>query len=630
MNALKILKKYWNYDTFREPQKEIINAVLEKRDTVALLPTGGGKSICYQVPGLMQEGVCVVISPLIALMQDQVQNLKKRGVQAVAITSKFSEKEVVVLFDNMIFGKIKFLYLSPEKLQSPFIQRKLLQLNINLIAVDEAHCISEWGHDFRSSYLKIAILREMFPKVPILALTATATDRVEKDIVTYLKLSKPQTFKKSFVRNNLAYQIYKTEDSFFKLKQMLTKIKQPTIIYVSSRKQTKDLSDYLNKYRFRSSYYHGGMFASEKEKAYQNWMEEKTPIMVATNAFGMGIDKDNVKLVVHLNIPQSVENYMQEAGRAGRNGVKSFAVLLYNDTSIYQFEKQINKSIVAIATLKEVYFNLNQHFRIAIGEQPEENYILDLPSFCNKYHLNILETFNALTVLDREGIIVFETDYQIQSAVQFTCTNSELFRYENDKKQLKRMIQLLLRFYGGIFENLTPIDEFFIAKQMQTTKSKVVALLKVLQQDNIINYRKKDSVSAIQFLVMREDDKVINRIKKSVNHRNRLKINKKEAILDYITNNKVCRNIQLLQYFKEQDAKECGICDVCLQKKKIDVNFEEINKAIMDLLANKKACSSKEMVLLLSFKEEFIIKSIQFLLEDNQIKLDQTNQYILV
>ncbi len=629
MTALEILQKHWHYDSFRTPQEEIIQAVLEQKDTVALLPTGGGKSLCYQIPGLMQNGICVVISPLIALMKDQVAGLKKRGIQAVAITGSIHENEIVDIFDNLLFGKTKFLYLSPERLQSNFIQSKLKQLTINLIAVDEAHCISEWGHDFRASYLKIAVLRELFPITPILALTATATDKVVDDIVRYLELKTPQIYKKSFVRENLAYQIYKTEDLFFKLKQMLTKIKKPTIIYVFSRKQTKELSDYLNTQNFKSSYYHGGMFASDKEKAYQNWMEEKIPVMVATNAFGMGIDKDNVKLVVHMTIPQSIENYMQEAGRAGRNGKKSFAVLLYNDTTIYNFEKQVAKSIVAIPFLKKVYFSLNQHFRIAIGEQPEKQFILDLPKFCNKYHLNLIETYNALMTLDREGVLVFETDFQIQSSVQFICTNQELFRYEKDKKQLKKLIQTLLRYYGGIFDNPTFVDEYFLAKKMQTGKSNIVKLLLVLEKDHIIRYLKKDTVSAIRFLVMREDDKVINRIKKRVLLRNELKKQKKDAILNYITNDSVCRNIQLLQYFKEKKYTECGICDVCLHKKNNTKNVKKVSQEILELIREKKSCSAKDLVFLLPFPEGTILKNITFLLEQNSIKKNDANQYYI-
>jgi ATP-dependent DNA helicase RecQ len=630
MTALQILQKYWQYDSFRDSQEEIIQTVLDKKDVIALLPTGGGKSLCYQIPGLMQKGICVVVSPLIALMQDQVSNLQKKGIDAIAIIGSMTESEIVVAFDNMQFGKTKFLYISPEKLQSNFIKDKLKQLTINLIAVDEAHCISEWGHDFRSSYLKIELLRELFPEINILALTATATDRVVKDIQKYLKLSEVKIFKTSFARKNLAYQIYKTDDVFFKLKQMLTKNKKPCIIYVFTRKQTKDLSDYLNANNFKSAFYHGGMTASQKERAYQDWMNEKTLIMVATNAFGMGIDKDNVKLVVHLNIPQSIENYMQEAGRAGRNNQKSFAVLLYNDASIYNFEKKVKKSIVQIRDLKAIYFKLNQHFRIALGEQPKKHFTFDLSEFCFKYNLDLLTTYNALIVLDREGVLLYETNLKTQSSLKFICTNQELFRYKKGKKQLKYTIDTLLRYYGGIFENNIQIDEYLLAKKLNLPQMELIRLLKVLEADKIIQYRKKEKENKVQFLVMREDDKVINRIKNRVLHRNKLKVDKKEAIINYITNDYVCRSAQLLQYFKEENYTDCGICDVCLSKNKNKTDKAIMIEEVFNLINKKKTCSVKELVLLLPFYEDEIIESIIYLLEKNAIKQNDANKYFVV
>ncbi len=627
MTAKEVLQKYWQYDAFRKPQEEIIQAVLNQKNVLALLPTGGGKSLCYQIPGLLQKGVCIVVSPLIALMQDQVLSLEKKGIKAIAITSKLSEKEIVTAFDNMLYGNIKFLYLSPEKLQSTFIQSKIKQLQINLIAVDEAHCISEWGHDFRSSYLKINILKDLLPTVNIIALTATATKIVEQDIIHYLDLKQVQVFKESFVRSNLAYQVYKTEAVSFKVKQMLKKIQKPTILYVYTRKQTKEWSDYLNQQNFAATYYHGGMTSNEKELSYTNWISEKTPIMVATNAFGMGIDKGNVKLVVHLSIPRSIENYMQEAGRAGRDGTKSFAVLLYNDATIHSFTQQIDKSIISISFLKEVYFYLNQHFRVANGEMPEQRFVLDLPFFCMKYHLDVVQTYNAIMMLDREGVLQFETDFQIQSTVQFICSNRELLRYEEDKFQLKDLIHSLLRLYGGIFDNSIFIDEYILAKKLQVSKQKIVQLLQVLKEDHIINYHKKNTVSAITFLVMREDDRVINRISKSVHKRNALKLEKKETILHYIQNETVCRSIQLLQYFDEQKNEKCGYCDVCLQEKKVKPNFNKIQNAVLTLLQDKGSLNAKEIILELLYYEQDIIETIQFLLENDKIILNKKNQY---
>ena len=627
MTAKEILKKYWNYDSFRDTQEEIIQAVLNKKNVVALLPTGGGKSLCFQIPALVNKGVCIVVSPLIALMQDQVLNLKKRGIKAIAITSKLTESEIVIAFDNMQFGKIKFLYLSPEKLQSEFIQQKIKQLNVNLVAVDEAHCISEWGHDFRVSYLKIALLKKLLPNVNFIALTATATDLVVKDIAENLQLENPVFFKKSFYRDNLAYQIYQAEDFNYQLKRMLSKINQPTIIYVNSRRQTKSLSDYLNTQNFRSSYYNGGMTSDEKEQSYLKWMQEKTTIMVATNAFGMGIDKENVQLIIHLNIPNSIENYMQEAGRAGRNGKKSFAVLLYNKGTIYDFEKRIDQNVVSVPFLKEVYNKLNQFFRIALGELTEKKYILNLQEFCNLYKFNFLKTYNAILLLEKEGVLLYEQNFYLKNAVTFISTNETIAAYSEKKPKNQKIIASLLRSYGGIFENQTYIDEYALSQKIGISKNKLVAQLIQLHQDKIIQYQRQKNSSAIQFLVMREDNRTINSIAKSVTKRNALKIAKKDAILNFVTNKTTCRNMLLLQYFNETKSRNCKICDVCLDKKKQQTNTQLIQQKIEFLLANKTPLDAKEIVHLSGFKQSEVLEVLQFMLENNQLKINHSNAY---
>ena len=361
----KILATYWGFTSFRVPQKEIINCVLENRDAIALLPTGGGKSLCFQIPALAKEGICIVISPLIALMQDQVANLKKRDIKAVTIPSGSNQNEIVTLFDQIKFGKVKFLYISPERLQSSLIQQKIKELNVNLVAIDEAHCISEWGHDFRPSYRNIKVLKEILPAVTFIALTATANKKVLADISNNLALSNHQTFKKSFFRENLAYQVFKIEDKLGRLLQIFTKTKVPAIIYVNSRKKTEELANFLNANKFKSTFYHAGLSAIEKQTAFNNWMTEKKPIIVATNAFGMGIDKPNVGLVIHYNLPSSTENYVQETGRAGRNEKKSFGVLLYNENDVYLHQQQTENSTPTVLEVKEVHKKLYQYFRIA-------------------------------------------------------------------------------------------------------------------------------------------------------------------------------------------------------------------------------------------------------------------------
>ncbi len=464
--ALKILQHYWGHSSFRDPQQEIITSVIEGKNTIALLPTGGGKSICFQIPALVNDGVCIVISPLIALMQDQVDSLVNKGIKATVIPSGSSQDDIITLFDNIKFGKTKFLYVSPERLQSRFIQEKIKQLDVNLIAIDEAHCISEWGHDFRPSYQNISILKELHPDANIIALTATATKKVLNDIIVSLDLDEPKVFKKSFYRENLAYQIFKTDDKLRKLKQIFTKTKAPAIVYVNSRVKTKDISAYLNANGFKSSFYHGGLSSLEKQISFDNWMTEKTPIIVATNAFGMGIDKPNVRVVIHINLPASIENYIQEAGRGGRNGNKAFSVVLTNENDIKLSKELLEKSLPAIDDIKLVHRKLYQHFQIAKGELIETAFDFNFLEFCNKYKLVANRTYNALQILNSNGIIELNNNFQQKSTIQFIVSSKQVLLYSQQNPSSKNFIQTLLRLYGGVFENPVKIDEFFIAKKV--------------------------------------------------------------------------------------------------------------------------------------------------------------------
>ncbi len=627
MTALDILQKYWKHPSFRKSQEEIIQNVLNKKDVIAILPTGGGKSICYQIPALLNDGVCIVISPLISLMQDQVNNLNKKEIKAIAITSKLTEHEIIVAFDNIRFGQIKFLYLSPEKLQSEFIQQKIKQLNVNLIAIDEAHCISQWGHDFRPSYLDLNILREIHPKTPFIALTATATKQVTSDISSLLKFENPIIFKESFERKNLAYQVFETEDIYHKLKRILTKIKAPTIIYVNTRNRTKEVSDYLNSIGYYSTFYHGGLALPQKELAFSDWMSEKKRIIVATNAFGMGIDKENVKIVIHLEIPNSIENYVQEAGRAGRNGKKAFSVVLYNQSIIYNFKKTILKNINEIEYIKEIYKHLNQHLQIAKGELTDRKYLFNLQDFCNKYKLNTYKTYNALQILEKESILTYTQNLNKSSKIRFIIDNEQVLNYTKKHPKYRNIIQLILRSYGGIFENNTNINEHYLSSKLKTKKSIITNTLKQIEKDRIIQYSNYSNTTEIQFLVMREDQITINNISRSIHQRNTIKQKKADAILNYITNNTKCRNIILHEYFEEVITINCGICDVCIKEKNKKVNLKSVTEKILSLLSHNEEISSKEMVVLLNIKEENLIASLKILLEMNKIKLTQTNSY---
>ncbi|MEE9350412.1 MAG: RecQ family ATP-dependent DNA helicase [Flavobacteriaceae bacterium] len=630
MTPLKLLQHYWKHDSFRNSQEAIINTVLNQQEVIALLPTGGGKSVCYQIPALMNEGICIVVSPLIALMHDQVNSLIKKGIKAIAITSKLTETELVIAFDNMLYGGIKFLYISPEKLQSEFIKQKIKQLNVNLIAIDEAHCISEWGHDFRPSYLQINTLRELQPNVKFIALTATATPKVIADIEFYLELQKPTLYKDSFYRPNLAYQVFKTEDILFKLKQILTKTKEPSIIYVSTRKQTKDISDFLTTNKFKSSYYHGGLSVEEKELAFKNWMTQKTNTMVATNAFGMGIDKDNVKVVIHIDIPFSIENYIQEAGRAGRNGKKSFSVILYNNATLHDFEKRVSNNIISIETIKKIYALLNQHLQISKGELLEKNYKFNLHQFCSKYKLHVLSTYNSINILEKEGVLVLEDNFRRKNTIRFLCSNRMILQYIENHPRSKKLIRLILRSYGGVFENRIQINENYLEQKLQQSKGAIFKQLKQFHTDKIVEYIHQSNDSNLRFLVMREDNITINRISKNIKKRNTVKQEKSNAIINFLTDNSVCRNIQLLSYFDEKNDIKCGICDVCLNQKKKPLEFEKVALKIEAILLKKKSLSAKEIVILHpNYTEKEILTSLLLLVEKNKLQLTKDKKYTL-
>ena len=397
----EILKKYWGFSQFRPQQEEIISSVLKQNDVITLLPTGGGKSICFQIPALAKEGICLVISPLIALMKDQIENLERKGIKAINIPPGTKQNDLITLFDNIKFGGYKFLYISPERLQSYFIRQKIKELNINLIAIDEAHCISEWGHDFRPSYRGIKEIRNIKPTVNFIALTATANKKIIEDISKNLDLRVPEIFKQSFLRKNLAYQVFKIEDKLQRVLQIFKKTRKPAIVYVNSRKKTIQIAAFLNANNLKSTFYHGGLSSQEKNNAFENWMKETTPIMVATNAFGMGIDKENVGVVIHLDLPSSIENYVQETGRAGRNKEKSFAVLLFNENDILLFEDTLKKSVLTIKEIKEIHKKLYQYFRISLGELSTDSFNFNSLEFSKKYNFSIFKVDATIKILSK-------------------------------------------------------------------------------------------------------------------------------------------------------------------------------------------------------------------------------------
>ncbi len=624
--SLKILEKYWKHQQFRPYQEEIINAVLEGNDTFGILPTGGGKSICFQVPAMMKEGICLVISPLIALMKDQVANLEKRDIKAIALTGGIKSDEIIALLDNLEFGNYKFLYLSPERLQSDWILDRIKNLPVNLIAIDEAHCVSQWGHDFRPSYLKIKNLKSHFPKIPFLALTASATKQVQDDVIVQLDLEKPTIFKQSFERKNIAYMVFETEDKLYKIGQILKKHNSPTIIYVRNRKSCIEISTQLQNIGFSATYYHGGLSHKEKDKNRLLWMNEQANVMVATNAFGMGIDKANVKTVIHVQLPENIENYYQETGRAGRNGEKAFAVLLSNASDIMSAEHAFLSNLVDKTFLTKVFVKLCNYFQIAYGEGIDEKFSFNLNQFCAQYQFPILKTFNAIQFLDRQGAINLSQEFSEKVSVQFIISSKEVMRYMSLNPQDEEVILSILRTYVGIYENAVALNLTLIAKKSNTNEDKIMTVLQKLQEKGVIDYFAKNFDATLIFNEVREDERTINRISKDLIRQNELKKEQIKSVLNYVNDKTVCKNKLILAYFGELKKENCGICSICISKSKPKSDVVILAKEIIDLLS-KSDMNSREIESITKKSTQEVISALQQLLENNVISIKSNNQY---
>ena len=626
--AQEILSKYWKHDSFRPLQKEIIDSVLDGQDTFALLPTGGGKSICFQVPSMMLEGICLVISPLVALMKDQVANLQKRNIKAIALTGGIHTEEIIDLLDNCQYGNYKFLYLSPERLQSDWILERIKNLPINLIAIDEAHCISQWGHDFRPAYLKISELKKYFPKIPFLALTATATPRVIEDIKSELGLKDPVLFQQSFERKNIAYMVFEVEDKLYRTEQILKKNPQPSIIYVRNRKSCINLSTQLQSLGFTATYYHGGLSAKEKDKNMQLWMSEQAQVIVATNAFGMGIDKDNVKTVIHTQLPENLENYYQESGRAGRNGEKAFSVLLFNNSDATQTEQQFLSILPDKKFLKTMYIKLCNYFQIAYGEGLDESFSFKLNNFCNKYDFPTLKTYNALQFLNQQGIITLSQEFSEKITLQFIIESKEVIRYMNLNSNDEEIILAILRTYPGVYDIKTPFNLSLIAKKSHHTEEQVLALLEKLKEKEIIEYKAKNNDSTVLFNEVREDELTINRVSKYLEKQNELKKEQLSSVLYYIKENKTCKNRLILDYFGEETNENCSVCSYCITLKGKITEADSIADKILHLLKST-ALTSREIQSQIKLDANDIILVLQQLLENNHITILANNKYTL-
>ena len=624
-DTTSILKQFWGYDDFRGSQKQIISTVLSGQDVLALMPTGGGKSICYQVPALAKDGICIVVSPLVALIQDQVSQLKKRGIKAIALTGGIPPNDLNDLLDNCVYGNYKFLYLSPERLQQSIVQERIQQMNINLIAIDEAHCISQWGNDFRPAYLECSILKELVPGPPMIALTATATPRVVADIVENLELENVEIFKDSFSRSNINFKVKRSEDKLYQLKKYMEKISGSSIVYVRSRKMSISLANFLIKNGISASFFHGGIPKSDKEEKLNLWLSGKVRVMVATNAFGMGVDKPDVRLVIHYQIPDSLESYFQEAGRAGRDGEPSTAIIITSNEDEDKAKQQFLSTLPDVAFVKQVYSKLNNYFQISYGELVSDSLSFKFNEFCKRYEFNPNMTFNAIRILDQNSVLSLAENFKEKTTLQFVASKNEIFNYLDKNRKTAPIIQTILRTYGGITEYETKIDLYMLSRKTDVNEGRLKKILQQLADDRIAEYVNNTSDLEITFLVPREDDHTINLFAKKIKDFNQVKQNNMAAMLGYVSNKKLCRSIYLLNYFGEKTAEKCGTCDICT-KKKVVASPHDLEKRVMELLEIRPH-TSRQLEKAIGAKEKELLKTLERLLEDERVSLNLKNEY---
>ncbi len=599
-NYKEVLREYWGYDDFRGIQKEIIESIGSGHDTLGLMPTGGGKSITFQVPALCSDGTCIVITPLIALMKDQVMNLRRHGIRAAAIYSGLSREEIVTILENCIFGEVKILYVSPERLSSELFRTKLRHMKVSFITVDEAHCISQWGYDFRPSYLEIADIRKDLPNAPVLALTATATPLVVEDIQEKLTHRNPResrssspfnVFKMSFERKNLAYVVRRAADKRDELIHILNSVKGCAIVYARSRRRTKEVSDMLNEAGISATFYHAGLETATKDERQKAWQNDEIRVMVATNAFGMGIDKPDVRLVIHIDCPDSLEAYFQEAGRAGRDGFKAYAVLLYNDADHRKLDKRIADTFPDKDYVKKVYEHLAYFYQVGVGSGYHATFEFNIDKFCHSFHHFPIQVDSALKILNRAGYIEYTEEQDNQARVMFTIGRNDLYRLESDSPNEVKVITALLRNYGGLFVDYNFIDESFIASQCDLKPQQVYLILKNLSEKHILHFIPQKKTPYVRYLQRREDTEYIQIPPEVYEERKQQFRQRINAMIEYATTDNICRSRMLLRYFGETESHDCRQCDVCLS-----VNHESANEnalsaeahAILELLSDGK------------------------------------------
>ena len=624
-----ILKKYWGFDSFRPMQEEIIQSVLHGCDTLALLPTGGGKSLCYQVPALAMEGTCLVVSPLIALMKDQVQRLRKLHIKAECITSDSSFNEQYNTMERCMQGQVKILYVSPERLRQQLFINHLKNTKVNLIAVDEAHCISQWGYDFRPSYLKIAAIRQYHPDVPVLALTATATPRVAEDIRRQLCFRPgEQTFVSSFVRPNLSYMAFREADKMGRLMRIARTTGGCGIVYVRSRRRTREVAQYLTSNGIPATFYHAGLTFQERNLSQRQWTQGEIPVMVATNAFGMGIDKPDVRFIVHLDIPDSIEAYFQEAGRAGRDGQKAYAVLLYDDSDLERLEKGFESSYPPPQQIANVYRALCNYFQLPIGSGEGCEFDFDLQAICNTYHFDLTEFYNILRLLEREGLLLIPELDDTRSTLCATVTRKELYRFQVEQHRYGDLMTTILRMYGGIFTAPVPISERDIARRTFMEEKRVENMLRHMKALGVVDYYPRHTKPWIVFTAPRIDakDLYLNNIDYPQLQRNARE--RMEAMRRYTLSENGCRSQQLVAYFGEQAATPCGICDHCITQARAAAG-KTLRQRILDALQERPLRADELQATLHLLDETELREQLRLLVDERKVSIDQQLQFFV-